>query len=212
MKKFLFIVLAIGLFSCSGEEQAEEKASESNNSSVSSDGVDHIYAVIFTSKGRIICDLAYEHAPVTVANFIALANGSIRTEYNRDGSPYYDGMNFHRVVPNFMIQGGDPLSSGRGGPGYTFRDEFSSLSHDRPGTLSMANRGPNTNGSQFFITHSPQVHLDGAHTVFGYVVRGQEIVDATQKGDIIEHIEIQRDGESAVAFNEMEILAHNGIH
>jgi peptidyl-prolyl cis-trans isomerase B (cyclophilin B) len=130
-------------------------------------------AVIETEKGSIEIELFPEHAPRTVNNFVFLA---------RDG--FYDGVVFHRVIANFMIQGGDPTGSGRGGPGYRFEDEFDGnpLRHER-GVLSMANAGPGTNGSQFFITHEPQPHLDGRHTVFGKVSKGLEVVDAIKQGD-----------------------------
>ena len=137
---------------------------------------DRTYAVkIETDRGTIELDLFPEYAPKTVNNFVCLA---------RDG--FYDGISFHRVIPNFMIQGGDPTGTGRGGPGYKFEDELTGdiLSHET-GALSMANAGPDTNGSQFFITHCPQAHLDGRHTVFGKVVKGQDIVDAIRQGDVM---------------------------
>lgn len=126
-----------------------------------------------TSKGVIEIDLYPQYAPKTVNNFVFLS---------QEG--YYDGVTFHRVIPNFVIQGGDPTGTGRGGPGYRFEDEFEDnpLKHET-GALSMANAGPGTNGSQFFITHSPQPHLDGKHTVFGKVVSGMEVVNAIKQGD-----------------------------
>jgi peptidyl-prolyl cis-trans isomerase B (cyclophilin B) len=138
-------------------------------------------ATITTDRGAIVLDLYPAHAPQTVNNFVALA---------RDG--FYDGVTFHRVIPNFMIQGGDPTGTGRGGPGYTFGDEFAGnpLRHER-GVISMANAGPGTNGSQFFITHGPQPHLDGRHTVFGRVVEGQDVVDAVRQGDAMESVVIE---------------------
>jgi len=130
-------------------------------------------AVIETEKGSIEIELFPGHAPKTVNNFVFLA---------RDG--FYDGVVFHRVIADFMVQGGDPTGSGRGGPGYRFEDEFEGnpLRHER-GMISMANAGPGTNGSQFFITHGPQPHLDGRHTVFGKVSKGLDVVDAIQQGD-----------------------------
>ena len=126
-----------------------------------------------TERGTIELELYPQHAPQTVNNFVFLA-----------GEGFYDGLTFHRVIPNFMIQGGDPTGTGRGGPGYRFADELQGnpLTHGT-GALSMANAGPNTNGSQFFVTHAPQPHLDGRHTVFGQVVQGQEVVDSIQQGD-----------------------------
>jgi peptidyl-prolyl cis-trans isomerase B (cyclophilin B) len=131
-------------------------------------------ATFEVSKGTIVCELYPANAPATVNNFVFLANEG-----------FYDGTTFHRVIGDFMIQGGDPTGTGRGGPGYRFNDEFSGnqwLKHKK-GSLSMANAGPNTNGSQFFITHVVTSHLDGKHTVFGQVISGQEVVDATAQGD-----------------------------
>jgi peptidyl-prolyl cis-trans isomerase A (cyclophilin A) len=140
------------------------------------------YALLKTSMGEILCELYPEQAPLTVENFIGLATGtkdwySLTANKLIKEKPLYSNTIFHRVIPNFMIQGGDPLGNGRGGPGYRFPDEFSSeLSHDRAGRLSMANSGPNTNGSQFFITHRATPWLDNRHTIFGQVISGQEIV------------------------------------
>ena len=137
-------------------------------------------ATIVTEKGEIVLDLYPQHAPQTVNNFTFLA-----------GEGFYDGITFHRVITDFMIQGGDPTGTGRGGPGYKFEDEVADnpLTHEG-GVISMANAGPNTNGSQFFITHSPQPHLNGKHTVFGKVVKGKEVVDAIAQGDRIEQVSV----------------------
>lgn len=176
-----------------------------------SDLGDGLFAKFNTSKGNIIVKLAHEKAPLTVANFVGLAEGKIDNSAKEEGVPYFDGLKFHRVIKDFMIQGGDPTGSGSGGPGYAFRDEIDpTLKHDRAGTLSMANAGPNTNGSQFFITHRPTPHLDGKHAVFGYVVEGQSTVDLIEKGDEIKSVEIIRNGRSAKnfdaakTFNEMK--------
>lgn len=160
---------------------------------------DGIYAHIQTNKGEITVELAYKKAPLTVTNFIALAEG---TKQNNKGlgTPYYDGLSFHRVIDQFMIQGGDPNGDGIGGPGYMFADEFSDLIHDEPGVLSMANSGPNTNGSQFFITHVPTPWLDGKHSVFGSVVKGMDVVNAIVQGDTIEMVKIERIGDEANEF------------
>ena len=140
---------------------------------------DKTYTVeIKTTRGTITLELFPEYAPKTVNNFVFLT-----------GEGFYNGVTFHRVIPNFMIQGGDPTGSGMGGPGYRFEDEFNGnpLRHET-GVISMANAGPGTNGSQFFITHGPQPHLDGRHTVFGRVLQGQDVVDAIQQGDVMEEV------------------------
>ncbi|MCP4136950.1 MAG: peptidylprolyl isomerase [bacterium] len=160
-----------------------------------------IFAIISTNKGEIIIELEYQKTPLTVANFVGLAEGTVINSASDPGTPYYDGLKFHRVIANFMIQGGDPLGSGVGGPGYNFPDEFdSSLRHSKPGTLSMANAGPNTNGSQFFITHTATPHLDDRHSVFGYVLEGQDVVDSIAQNDIMEKVTIVRKGDDAKAF------------
>ena len=159
-----------------------------------------LYARIETSRGVILCRLFFEETPMTVANFVGLAEGTIDNK-SKPGKPYYDGLTFHRVIEDFMIQGGDPTGTGSGGPGYRFDDEIRpGLRHDSPGTLSMANAGPGTNGSQFFITHVPTDWLDGKHTVFGKVVQGQDVVDAVRQGDKMEKVTIVRVGPAAEAF------------
>lgn len=159
-----------------------------------------IYAKIETEKGDILLSLEYKKCPMTVCNFIGLAEGELNVE--EKGEPFYDGLSFHRVIKDFMIQGGCPKGNGTGGPGYRFPDEFdSSLRHTGPGILSMANAGPNTNGSQFFITHVATPWLDGKHTVFGHVVEGQDVVNAIEQGDRINHVEIIRVGEEANTFD-----------
>ena len=160
---------------------------------------DGIYAHLMTNKGEIIVELAYDKTPLTVTNFIALAEGTKQSSKGL-GIPYYDGLTFHRVIDEFMIQGGDPNGDGTGGPGYMFADEFTDLIHDRPGVLSMANSGPNTNGSQFFITHVPTPWLDGKHSVFGSVVEGMDVVNAIAQGDILESVKIVRIGGAANDF------------
>lgn len=157
-----------------------------------------IYAKFNTDKGIIVIQLTYEKTPGTTANFAGLAEGSLDNIFRTRGNPYYDGLTFHRVIPDFMIQGGCPEGTGVGGPGYQFADEFHpDLKHDSPGTLSMANAGPGTNGSQFFITHEATPWLDGKHTVFGKLTEGQDVVNAIEQGDVIKTIEIMRVGAEA---------------
>lgn len=161
---------------------------------------DGLFATLKTSKGDIVLELEYKKTPLTVCNFVGLAEGTMNTD-SRKGQPFYDGLAFHRVIDNFMIQGGCPLGTGTGGPGYRFADEIDpSLKHTSAGILSMANAGPGTNGSQFFITHKDTPWLDGKHTVFGKVLEGQDVVDAIAKGDKIEKVVITRNGEDAKAF------------
>lgn len=164
-----------------------------------------IYAKFNTSKGSILVKLAHELAPGTVGNFVALAEGNMENKVKPQGNKFYDGLTFHRVIPDFMIQGGCPKGTGMGDPGYKFDDEFHpSLRHDRPGILSMANSGPGSNGSQFFITHVPTPWLDNKHSVFGHVIEGQEVVDAVAQGDALESVEIIRVGEEAQKWNAIE--------
>ena len=163
-----------------------------------------IYAKFTTPKGDILVNLEFEKAPGTVGNFIALAEGNLENSSKPQGTPYYDGLKFHRVIADFMIQGGCPQGTGTGNPGYKFDDEFHpDLKHDAPGKLAMANSGPATNGSQFYITHVPTPWLDNKHTVFGTVVEGQDVVDAVAQEDEMK-LEIIKVGEAAKNFNAVE--------
>ena len=169
-----------------------------------------LYAKMQTSKGEVVLQLFYKRAPLTVANFVGLAEGLKEWKDPVAGKTrktrYYDGLSFHRVISDFMIQGGDPLGTGTGGPGYTFQDEFHpELKHSKAGILSMANAGKDTNGSQFFITHVPTPHLDYKHSVFGQVVDGMDVVNAIVKGDLIINITIIRKGEPAKSFDSLSI-------
>ncbi|MDQ8013631.1 MAG: peptidylprolyl isomerase [Flavobacterium nitrogenifigens] len=164
-----------------------------------------IYAKFNTSKGSILVKLTHDLTPGTVGNFVALAEGNMENKVKPQGQKFYDGLTFHRVIADFMIQGGCPKGTGTGDPGYKFDDEFHpSLKHDRPGVLSMANSGPGSNGSQFFITHVPTPWLDNKHSVFGHVVEGQDVVDAVAQGDNLESVEIIRVGEEAQKWNAIE--------
>ncbi|WP_136468412.1 peptidylprolyl isomerase [Flagellimonas onchidii] len=164
-----------------------------------------IYAKFNTNKGEILVKLTHDKTPGTVGNFVALSEGNMENTAKPQGKPYYDGLKFHRVIADFMIQGGCPQGTGTGDPGYKFDDEFHpELTHEGPGVLSMANAGPGTNGSQFFITHVATPWLDNKHTVFGHVEHGQEVVDAIAQGDSIDSLEIVRVGSEAESWNAIE--------
>ena len=164
-----------------------------------------IYAKFETSKGIVLLELTYDKTPGTVGNFISLAEGTLKNDHKGAGEPYYNGMKFHRVIADFMIQGGCPQGSGVGGPGYQFDDEFHpDLKHNKPGTISMANSGPATNGSQFFITHGKTDWLDGKHTVFGYVTEGQDVINNITQGDIIDSVTIERHGVAAKEWDALK--------
>ncbi|WP_298121853.1 peptidylprolyl isomerase [Flavobacterium sp.] len=167
-----------------------------------------IFAEVETNKGKILIQLEYKKTPVTVANFISLAEGTnpqVAEKYK--GKKFYNGLKFHRVIKDFMIQGGDPDGNGSGGPGYAFKDEITDLKHHKGGILSMANSGPKTNGSQFFITHKETPWLDGKHTVFGIVVTGMEVVNAIEQNDEINAITITRKGAEAKKFDAVKVFA-----
>ena len=187
--KYMTLLLILGLSQATSHLGAQERSLEEG-----------LYAKMVTSRGTIILALEYERAPLTVANFVGLAEGTIVSPSKK--APYFDGLTFHRVVEDFMIQTGDPQGSGTGGPGYTFPDEFHpELRHANPGTLSMANRGPDTNGSQIFITHIATPWLDDRHAVFGHVVEGMDVVDAIEQGDKIVSVTILRVGRAAESYS-----------
>lgn len=198
MKRFVFLLLSAGaifLFAACGESDEPKSLP------------DGLYAKIVTNQGEILCRLEYQKAPMTVANFVGLAEGEIPNTHKGEGEPYFDGLTFHRVVPNFVIQGGDPLANGLGGPGYYFNNEtHPELPHNVAGTLSMANAGPNTNGSQFFITHRATPELDNGYSVFGYVVDGMVTVFKIKQGDTIQSVKIIRKGSEAENFDAPSVF------
>jgi len=201
---FPIILLSFVLFlGCKPAASSDEAMRSKNEPAKEVQLNDGLFAKIITTRGTITVELYFEKTPLTVVNFVGLAEGT--KDYSpvkgRTGGPFYDGLTFHRVIANFMIQGGDPLGNGRGGPGYNFPDEFvPALTFNGPGVLAMANAGPNTNGSQFFITHKATPHLNYKHTIFGHVVEGQDVVNAIRTGDKIEKIEIIRNGDKAKNF------------
>ncbi|QBZ98032.1 hypothetical protein GS03_01532 [Flavobacterium sangjuense] len=168
-----------------------------------------IFAEIETSKGKILIQLEYQKTPVTVANFISLAEGTNASvaDEKLKGKPFYNGLKFHRVIADFMIQGGDPQGNGSGGPGYAFKDEFTDAKFDRAGILAMANSGPKTNGSQFFITHKETTWLNNKHTIFGYVITGQDVVNKIAQDDVMNKITIVRKGADAKKFDAPKVFA-----
>jgi peptidyl-prolyl cis-trans isomerase A (cyclophilin A) len=187
MRKMVATILAMGLVATALRAQTGQKKAPAPSTpaapEIKLNQPPGLYAVFETTMGRIVCRLFPEKAPETVKNFVGLANGSKRWYDDKKKAwterRYYDGLTFHRVIPGFMIQGGDQLGTGMGNIGYTFKDEFSpDLKFDKPGRLAMANAGPSTNGAQFFITVAPTPHLNGHHTIFGEVVKGQDVADA----------------------------------
>jgi peptidyl-prolyl cis-trans isomerase A (cyclophilin A) len=206
MKLKVIALLFLGI--TTAFSQTAKKTATVAKPKVAVESADGIFAELETTKGKITLMLEYQKTPITVANFIALAEGTntaVNEKYK--GKHFYDGLKFHRVIADFMIQGGDPLGNGSGDPGYKFKDEFTDLKHTQGGILSMANSGPGTNGSQFFITHKETPWLDGKHTIFGHVTSGMNVVNAIAQDDVINKVTIIRKGADAKKFDAAKIFA-----
>ena len=214
MKSKILLLLFLGMLNVQAQVAkkpvtAKKTTSATKVKPVTSALAEGIYANIVTSKGTIVVQLEFQKTPVTVANFISLVEGknTYVTNEKLKAKPFYDGLKFHRVIKDFMIQGGDPLGNGSGGPGYAFKDEFTDLKFDKGGILAMANSGPTTNGSQFFITHKETPWLTGKHTIFGHVVQGMDIVNAIAQDDVILKVTITRKGVLAKKFDAPKTFA-----
>jgi cyclophilin family peptidyl-prolyl cis-trans isomerase len=211
MKSKFLAVLFLGILSVQAQKlkkgiPAKKPAISQMASPKTTEG---IFATIVTNKGTIVAQLEYQKTPITVANFISLVEGknTFVTDEKLKGKPFYDGLKFHRVIKDFMIQGGDPAGNGSGGPGYSFKDEFTDLKHYKGGILSMANSGPATNGSQFFITHKETPWLDGKHTVFGQVTQGMDVVNKIEQNDVITKVTITKKGALAAKFDAVKVFS-----
>jgi peptidyl-prolyl cis-trans isomerase A (cyclophilin A) len=225
VKKTFYFLIAIAVMSCGNtgnNDKVRDLFDTKDNTSTREEKKqiiydmnnlpDGIYAEIQTDSGTITGVLEYEKAPLTVANFVALAEGDMPNNAKAEGEPFYDGLTFHRVISvangdaqDFMVQGGDPDGTGMGGPGYAFKDEFHpELIHNKPGVFSMANSGPATNGSQFFITIVPTPWLDRKHSIFGQVIDGQDVVNSLRTGNVMNKVTIKRIGEKAKAWDAVK--------
>ena len=199
-KILCFFFIGLSVINAQTKKGTSKKVATTQAAATSSN--EGIFAEIETNKGKIVVQLEYKKTPITVANFISLAEGNNTQVVEKfKGKKFYNGLKFHRVIKDFMIQGGDPDGNGSGGPGYAFKDEFTDLKHDKGGILSMANSGPKTNGSQFFITHKETPWLDGKHTIFGSVTSGMDVVNMIQQDDVIMAMTIIRKGADAKAFD-----------
>lgn len=220
MKIKIIALLFLGMINLTAQAQAKKPVAKKTAKSTATKGTvakkttpnasaDGLFAEFQTAKGKIVVRLEYQKAPITVANFVSLAEGTntLVTDAKLKGKPYYDGLKFHRVIKDFMIQGGDPAGNGSGGAGYSFKDEIvPEFVFDKAGILAMANSGPATNSSQFFITHKDTPWLNGKHTIFGYLVSGQDVVNNIAQDDVIQKVTIVRKGAAAKAFNAAKVF------
>lgn len=206
MKKIATLAFVFASLMAFAQNKPKQKISKMDKEFLKAQA-DGMYAKMSTNRGDIYLLLEFEKIPMTTANFVGLSEGLIKNKAKADGVPFYDGLKFHRVIPKFMVQGGDPQGTGQGGPGYNFPDEFdTTLKHSGPGVLSMANAGAGTNGSQFFITHVETPWLNGKHTIFGHVVKGQDVVDAILQNDTLKTVTILRKGKKAEAFDALKVF------
>lgn len=205
-KILCFFFIGLSVINAQTKKGTSKKVATTQSTAASSN--EGIFAEIETNKGKIVVQLEYKKTPITVANFISLAEGNnAQVAEKFKGKKFYNGLKFHRVIKDFMIQGGDPDGNGSGGPGDAFKDEFTDLKHDKGGILSMANSGPKTNGSQFFITHKETPWLDGKHTIFGSVTAGMDVVNMIQQDDVIMAMTIVRKGADAKSFDAAKIFS-----
>lgn len=210
MKSKILLLFFLGLLNSQAQNTKKaitaKKPATTVKTPVATEG---IFATIATNKGNITVQLFYQKTPITVANFITLSEGTnpFVTVEKLKGKPFFDGLKFHRVIKDFMIQGGDPSGNGSGGPGYAFKDEFTDLKFDKGGILAMANSGPATNGSQFFITHKETSWLNGKHTIYGQVTQGMNVVNAIAQDDVITKVTIIRKGDAAKKFDAVKVFA-----
>ncbi len=206
MKKIITFALVFASLIASAQKKTKQKLSKMDQEFLKTQA-DGLFLKMNTNRGDIYLQLEFEKIPMTTANFVGLAEGTIKNTAKAEGVPFYDGLKFHRVIPNFMVQGGDPQGTGQGGPGYKFPDEFdTTLKHSGPGVLSMANAGVGTNGSQFFITHVETPWLNGKHTIFGHVVKGQDVVNAIQQNDTLKTVTVLRKGKKAEEFDAAKVF------